>query len=98
MGLHLWVVLDSNGLQVASAHLARNTCPSFHLNADLVNSALEPLRFFLKVGYFARPAKKLLKAVCRCLNPCCKGTELTSLRKSKSSCFFHLVSIAELSM
>ncbi|GAP96935.1 hypothetical protein NIES2104_34820 [Leptolyngbya sp. NIES-2104] len=35
-----------------SAHLARKTCPSFHLNADLVNSALPPLHFFLKVGYF----------------------------------------------
>ena len=84
--------LGSSRLQrIASGSppLARNTCPSFHLNADLVNSALPPLRFFLKVGYFARPAKKLLKAVCRCLNPCCKGTELTSDRKSKSSCFFH---------
>ncbi|WP_258000188.1 hypothetical protein, partial [Fischerella thermalis] len=45
-----------------SVHFARNTLRSFHLNADLVNSALPPLRFFLKLGYFARPAKKLLNA------------------------------------
>jgi hypothetical protein len=79
-----------------SEHFARNTLPSFHLKADLVNSALPPLRFFLKLGYFARPAKKLLKADCRCLNPCYKGTLLTSLRNCRSSCFFHAVNKAEL--
>lgn len=51
-----------------------------HRKADLVNSALPPLRFFLNLGYLALPAKKLVKAVCRCLKPCCNGTQLTSFK------------------
>ena len=61
-----------------SAHLARYTWPSFHLNADLVNSALPPLRFFLKLGYLVRPPKKLVKAVCKCLKPYWSGILLTT--------------------
>src|SRR5919199_5904337 len=78
-----------------SVHFASFNCPSFHVKAERVNSALPPLLFFLKLGYLARPAQKLVKAFCRFLNPCCKGTQLTSLRNCKSSCFFHWVSIPD---
>ena len=61
-----------------SAHLARYTWPSFHLNADLVNSALPPLRFFLKLEYLVRLLKKLVKAVCKCLKPYWSGILLTT--------------------
>jgi len=53
-----------------SRHFANHSCPSFHLKAERVNSALPPLRFFLKLGYLVRPAQKLVKAFCRFLNPC----------------------------
>ncbi len=79
----------------ACEHLARNTCSSLDLNAGLVNSALPPFRFFLKVGYLACPSKKFENAFCRCISPCCKGTQLTSFRNCKSSCFFDWVSMAE---
>ncbi len=46
----------------ASVHLASQIKPSLHLKADLVNSALPPLCFFLKLGYFACPAQKLANA------------------------------------
>src|SRR5919202_3287575 len=81
-----------------SEHFANHSCPSFHLKAERVNSALPPLRFFLKLGYLARPAQKLVKAFCRFLNPCCNGTQLTSLRNCKSSCFFHWVNIPDVSL
>jgi len=58
--------LMSNG----SWHFAKYNLPSFHRNADFVNSALPPLCFFLNVGYLALPAKKLLNAVCKCLKLC----------------------------
>ncbi len=39
--------------------------------------------------------KKLLNAFWRWRNPCCRGTQLTSLRNCRSSTFFHAVSMAE---
>src|SRR2546423_11020422 len=49
--------------------------------------------FFLKVGYSARPSKKLRKALSRCLKACCKGTLDTSLSQADSSCFLRSVSM-----
>lgn len=69
--------------------------PVFVSKTDLVNSALPPLRFFLKLGYCVLPAQKLVNAVCKCLKPCCRGTQLTSLRKDSVSSRFHSVSMAD---
>ena len=44
--------------------LAINNWPFFMLKADVANVALCLLCFFLKVGYFALPSQKFLKAVC----------------------------------
>jgi hypothetical protein len=88
-GWQLFGMVRLTRIGKGSAHLARNSCPEFHLNAERVNSALPPSLFFLKLGYLVRPAQKLANDFCKCLNPCCKGTELTSDRNCKSSCFFH---------
>ena len=48
----------------SSLLLAMNNWPFFMLKADAANVALCLLCFFLKVGYFALPSQKLLKAVC----------------------------------
>src|SRR5574343_621126 len=58
-----------------------SVCPSLRLN----------------VGYPARLAKKLVKAVCRWRKACCTGTELTSFSHAVSGCFFSAVSAADVS-
>ncbi len=76
-------------------HLANFSCPSFHLNAERVNSAQPPFLFFLNRGYLARFAQKLVNAVCRWRRACWSATALTSFKKANSSCFFQLVSISD---
>lgn len=66
------------------------------MKADVVYSAdLRDFFFDLKRGYFARFAKKLVYATCKCRNVCWRGTLETSERKDSSSVFFHTVSIAD---
>src|SRR5947209_4162703 len=76
-----------------SAIFARVSCPVRQRNPERVYSAdcREFLRD-LKRGYLARLAKNAAYAPCRCRNACCSGTEDTSLRKARSSDFFHSVS------
>lgn len=59
--------------------LVTSYMPSRYLNAAPVNVAACLWHLLLKVGYFARPAKKLEKADCWWRRACCSGTLETSL-------------------
>src|SRR5215813_11795295 len=67
------------------------------VKAEVVYSADWRPRFFLKVGYLARPSKKLVKARSRCRKACWGGTHETSLSQAVASCCFRRVSAAEVS-
>src|SRR5690625_665340 len=75
------------------------SCPLRYLKPDRECSA-DALDFLrdLNRGYSVRPAKKFRNAVCKWRSPCWRGTEETSLRKARSSSFFHSVSIAEVAL
>src|ERR1051326_1484607 len=64
---------------------------------DLVYSADWQPCFFLKVGYLARPSKKLVKARSRDRKACCGGTDETSFNQAVASCCLRRVSAAEVS-
>jgi len=66
-----------------------------HLKAEVVYSADWYPSFFLKLGYLARPWKKLRYAVCKWRNDCCNGTLDTSFSQRHSGSFFHSVNSAE---
>ena len=68
--------------------------PSQYLNALAVNSAACLWRLLLNVGYLARPAKKLAKAVCWWRRDCWSGTQETSLSQANSGSFFRAVNRA----
>ena len=51
------------------------------VKAEVVYSADWRPRFFLKVGYFARPSKKLRKALSRWRRACWVGTQETSFNQ-----------------
>src|SRR5262245_48431088 len=51
--------------------------------------------FFLKVGYAARPSKKVRKALSRWRNACCNATLDTSCSHTVSGCCFSVVSAAD---
>lgn len=61
--------------------------PLRYLNALAVNSAACLWRLLLNAGYAARPAKKLVKAVCWWRSDCCSGTQETSLIQANSGSF-----------
>src|ERR1051326_2659412 len=67
------------------------------VNADVVYSADWQPRFFLNLGYLARPSKKLVKARSRWRKACCSGTDETSFSHTVASCCFKWVSAAEVS-
>jgi len=77
--------------------LASFNLPSLKVNAVLAYVADCFDCFFLKLGYLARPAKKLVKATCKCLRDCCKGTLETSLSHAYSSWYFNTDSKKEVS-
>lgn len=68
-----------------------------HLKALLVYSADWTPFLRWKLGYFARFAKKLVNAACRCLSACCIGTELTSFNHACSGVFLSAVNAVEVS-
>ena len=89
-------VRDQQILSGASIFANFRALPS-HLKALLVYSAACLSCLLLKVGYFARLAKKLPNAVCKWRKACCTGTLETSLSQMVSGCFFNSVNKAEVS-
>lgn len=74
--------------------LAMYSLPLRYLKALAVNSADCLWCLLLNVGYLARPAKKLEKAVCWWRRVCCNGTQETSFSQVNSGSFFRAVSRA----
>ena len=68
-----------------------------HVKAEVVYSADWWPCFFLKVGYFARPSKKFLKALSRCRRAGFGGTQDTALSQDVSGCCFKVVRAADVS-
>src|SRR5262245_12858476 len=68
-----------------------------HRNALLAYVAACRPRFFLKVGYRARPSKKLRNALSRWRNACCSGTLETSFSHAIFGCCLRGVSAADAS-
>src|SRR5579863_6700536 len=90
----LGIVRDQRMASGASIFASLSDAPS-HLKALAVYSAdCTPSRR-LKLGYFARLAKKFVNAVCRCLSACWTGTELTSFNHACSAVFLSVVGAAE---
>ncbi|MDJ0526781.1 MAG: hypothetical protein PX634_15945 [Microcystis sp. M53600_WE12] len=79
------------------SYLERTNQLSLLPDKDLVDLCppIEPYQVTKNQPNLVPPAKKLVKAVYRCLKPCVQGLQLTSFKKSNSSCFFSSVNIEE---
>src|ERR1051326_8488981 len=64
------------------------------VKAEVVYSADWRPRFFLNVGYLARPSKKFLKALSRCRKACWGGTLESSFNQPNSGCLLSPVRAA----